>query len=177
MAQADELLWSKARKDSGAMAALLQQHYTFLYKYMLKATMNRTLAEDLVQDTMVKAIERIGTYQGRSQFSTWLISIGTRLYLDRLRRLKREKRWQENEQAQALRAMKFEAMSAGSDWPAAAEALAALDEDVRLPILLKHYYGYTVDEIAAWMDVPSGTVKSRIHNGLKKLRKELTADD
>ncbi len=159
------------------MAALLQQHYAFLHKYMLKVTMNRTLAEDLVQDTMVKAIENIGTYQGRSKFSTWLISIATRLYLDRLRRLKREKRWQENEQAQALRALKFEAMSTGSEWPDAAEALAELEDDVRLPILLKYYYGYTVDEIAGWMDIPSGTVKSRIHNGLKKLRKELTADE
>jgi RNA polymerase sigma-70 factor, ECF subfamily len=177
VAQADEMLWKQARKDSGAMAALLQQHYVFLHKYMLKVTMNRTLAEDLVQDTMVKAIENIGTYEGRSKFSTWLISIATRLYLDRLRRLKREKRWQENEQAQALRALKFEALSAGSEWPDAAEALAELDDDVRLPILLKYYYGYTVDEIAAWMDIPSGTVKSRIHNGLKKLRKELTADD
>lgn len=173
----DEPLWKRARKDGGAMAVLLQEHYAFLYKYMLKVTMNRTLAEDLVQDTMVKAIENIGSYQGRSKFSTWLISIGTRLYLDNRRRHTRERQWREQEQAQALRALKFEALSSGSDWPEAMDALAALEEDVRLPILLKHYYGYTVEEIAGWMNVPAGTIKSRIHNGLKRVRKEMNQDD
>ncbi len=175
--QAEETLWKQARSDSKAMAVLLQQHYAFLYKYMLKATMNRTIAEDLVQDTMLKAIENIASYHGKSKFSTWLISIGTRLYLDALRRGKRERKWQETEQAQALRALKYEAASAGSDFPEAMEALAGMEEHVRLPILLKYYYGYTVDEIAAWMDIPAGTVKSRMHNGMKRLRKELSEHD
>lgn len=170
----EEQLIKLARKDDRAMAALLQQNYSFLHNYLLKVTMNRVLTDDLVQDTMMKAIESFGSYQGKSKFSTWLISIGTRLYLDSLRRQKRERKWLENEQGQALRALKFEAASSGSGWSEAMEALAAIDEDVRLPILLKHYYGYTVDEISSMMGIPSGTVKSRIHNGLKRLREELS---
>ena len=66
--------------------------------------------------------------------------------------------------------------SSGRDWPEALEALGRLKPDVRTPIVLKHYYGYSQDEIAAMLDIPAGTVKSRIHNGIKQLREELSAD-
>ncbi|PZD95688.1 RNA polymerase sigma factor SigY [Paenibacillus sambharensis] len=176
MTEAEERIWQQARTDNKALAALLQQHYPFLYKYMLKITMDRNLAEDLVQDTMLQAIENISAYEGRSKFSTWLIAIGTRLYMDAMRRKVRERKHQEAERLQALRSMKFMSAAAGGSWPEAMEALAELDYDIRVPIMLKHYYGYTVDEIAEWMNIPAGTVKSRMHNGLKKLRKELSAN-
>lgn len=53
-------------------------------------TLDRALAEDLTQETMIRAMQRIGQYQGRSRFSTWLISIATHLFLDELRRRSRE---------------------------------------------------------------------------------------
>ncbi|GGG09217.1 RNA polymerase sigma factor SigY [Paenibacillus abyssi] len=163
------------RNDPESLACLLQHNYTFLYKYMLKVTMNRALAEDLVQETMLKAIENISTFQRKSKFSTWLISIGTRLYLDGMRKQRVERRWQEQEQA--LRSMRFEAAMRQEDWPDALDALARVGYDIRIPILLKYYYGYAYEEIADWLDIPLGTVKSRIHNGLKQLRKELQGND
>jgi RNA polymerase sigma-70 factor (ECF subfamily) len=172
----DQLLL-RLRKDPQALAELLRQNYMFLYKYMLKVTMNRTLAEDLVQDTMVRAIEKIAAYQGTAKFSTWLIAIATRLYADSLRKRKRERHWQEQERAQALRSLRYEAGSRQADWPEALDALAGLDPGNRVPILLKYYYGYSQDEIADWLDIPAGTVKSRLHNGLKQLRKELKDND
>jgi RNA polymerase sigma-70 factor (ECF subfamily) len=54
--------------------------------------------------------------------------------------------------------------------------LARMEDIVRLPLLLKHYYGYSYEEIAKKMSIPLGTVKSRIHNGIKVLRKELEYD-
>ena len=63
------------------------------------------------------------------------------------------------------------------DWPDALDALGALNYDIRVPILLKHYYGFDYEEIARWLDIPIGTVKSRLHNGLKQLRKELSDDE
>ncbi|MNH35900.1 RNA polymerase sigma factor SigY [compost metagenome] len=46
-----------------------------------------------------------------------------------------------------------------------------------MPVLLKYYYGYAQEEIAAMLDIPVGTVKSRLHNGLKQLRKELAGHE
>jgi len=161
------------RRDPQVLAEQLRENYTFLYNYLLKVTMNRSLAEDLVQDTMLRAIEKIAGYRGGAKFSSWLISIATRLYMDSLRRYKRERAWREQEQAQALRSLRYEAALRQEDWPEALDALAELNPDHRVPILLKYYYGYSQDEIAAWLDIPPGTVKSRLHNGLHQLRKEL----
>ncbi|RUS47328.1 RNA polymerase sigma factor SigY [Cohnella sp. AR92] len=162
------------RGDEKALASLLQANYTVLYRYMLKVTMNKSLAEDLVQETMLKAIERIGTFRAKAKFSTWLISIGTRLYMDEMRRKGRERKWRTDEQA--LQAIRFEAAMSQEEWPRALDALADLPPDTRVPILLKYYYGYSYEEIAQWLDIPLGTVKSRLHNGLNRLRKELNED-
>ncbi|MFD0715945.1 RNA polymerase sigma factor SigY [Paenibacillus sp. GCM10027626] len=166
-----EIARQAIRGNEQALAVLLQRNYPLLYRYMLKVTMNKTRAEDLVQETMLKAIERIATYQQRSKFSTWLIAIGTRLYMDEMRKQSRERKWQNDEQA--LQAIRFDVSLQQAEWPEALDVLASLPYEVRVPILLKHYYGYGYEEIAEWMNIPVGTVKSRLHNGLKQLRKEL----
>lgn len=163
------------RGDDHALASLLRDNYTVLYRYLLKITMNKTMAEDLAQDTMLRAIERIRTFGHKSKFSTWLISIATRLYMDEMRKKQRERKWQTEEQA--MFALRFDAATRQDDWPDALDALGALNYDIRVPILLKHYYGFDYEEIARWLDIPIGTVKSRLHNGLKQLRKELSDDE
>ncbi|MFC5648697.1 RNA polymerase sigma factor SigY [Paenibacillus solisilvae] len=163
------------RGDNHALATLLRDNYTVLYRYLLKITMNRSMAEDLAQETMLRAIERIRTFEQKSKFSTWLIAIATRLYMDEMRKKQRERKWQTQEQAMA--ALRFDAAMKQDDWPDALDALGALNYDIRVPILLKHYYGFDYEEIARWLGIPIGTVKSRLHNGLKQLRKELSDDE
>lgn len=158
--------------DERALATLLQDNYSFLYKYLIKITMDPHVAEDLVQETMATCIEKIGTYNGKAKFSSWLITIATHMYIDDLRRKKREKQWRD--QQRALRKMHWQAQYVREEWPAVLDALAKCAYDVRVPLVLKHYYGYTYEEIAAMTGIAAGTVKSRVHNGLKKLRKELT---
>ena len=62
-------------------------------------------------------------------------------------------------------------------WKRILQALSKLNEETRFPIILKHYYGYSYEEIAKKMKILTGTVKSRIHNGLKTLKKELEANE
>ncbi|RXZ83679.1 RNA polymerase sigma factor SigY [Paenibacillaceae bacterium] len=169
-----DLIKEARQGDRLALALLLKRHYAFLNKYLLKITMQPQLAEDLTQETMLKAIEKIRLYNGSSKFSSWLITIGTRHYFDHLRRRKREQHWQQQEMA--LRRTKWQVQSQGDEWPELLDMLARMPEGIRIPIVLKHYYGYAYDEIGKMMDIPSGTVKSRVSNGLKELRKEL-ADD
>lgn len=159
--------------DRGALAKLLQQHYSFLAKYLLKITLNPHLAEDLTQETMLRAIEKIRLYNGSSAFSSWLMTIATRLYIDGMRRKKRERAWQQEAQAQALRKLKWQADWKGQAWPEVLDVLAGLPEEVRVPIILRHYYHYTYREIGKMLDLREGTVKSRIYNGLNMIRKEL----
>ncbi|MGO4540202.1 RNA polymerase sigma factor SigY [Paenibacillus sp. 2TAB19] len=165
------LIRKAARGDSHALSELLQQHYSFLYQYVLKLTMNKSYAEDVTQETMLRAIEKISGFQGKAKFSTWLITIASRIYVDRLRSKERERRWVQEEQT--LRAIRYETQTMLGDWPEALDAIGRMAGDIRIAVLLKYYYGYAQEEIASMLDLPVGTVKSRLHNGLKQLRKEL----
>ncbi len=171
MQDEEELLKAAIRGDERALSRLLQHHYPFLFQYALKLTMNRHRAEDIAQDTMLKAIENISGFQFRAKFSTWLLTIASRLVIDGARRRERERKWLRKEEAEwTNRGAESRRMK---DWPHALQALGELEEQVRIPVLLKYYYGYSQDEIADMLDIPAGTVKSRLHAGVKRLRKEL----
>ena len=161
--------------DTHALAYLFQQNYSFLVHYLIKLTYSLEVAEDLAQETMAKAIEHIMKFNGKSKFSTWLISIATRLYIDQKRKQKREDSWQSQEQA--LRMISWQAQSANEDWNNMLESLGKIKDDFRIPIILKHYYGYSYDEIASMLQLAEGTVKSRVHKGIQLVRKELVIDD
>jgi RNA polymerase sigma-70 factor (ECF subfamily) len=170
-----KLIKQAKKGDSSALAILLRENYPFLVKYLIKITLQPQLAEDLAQDTMVKCIEKISLYNGSSKFSSWLITIATNLFIDSTRKQKREKLW--SEQEKALRKVQWQLENSNEEWNVAIEALFHLSEELRIPIILKHYYGYSYDEISKLMGIPEGTVKSRIHNGLISIRKELSSDE
>jgi len=157
--------------DQVALARLLQADYLSVKKYLITVTHDRALAEDLTQETMIRAIQRIGQFGGKSRFSTWLISIATNLYMDTLRRQKRERRLQEES---AFFESERPAVGPEPEWLEVMDRLHALPRDVAMPLVLKHYYGYTYEEIGEWMGIPEGTVKSRIFNAVRALRKGLT---
>ncbi|WYP26734.1 RNA polymerase sigma factor SigY [Alkalihalobacillus sp. FSL W8-0930] len=165
-------LIQKAKKgDSLALSTLLQQNYSFLLKYLIKVTLHPQMAEDLTQETMMKSVEKIHLYNGDSKFSSWLITIASNLFIDLKRRKKRERQWLEQEQA--LRQMKWNVANRNDEWEDVLDVLAELSVEIRMPIVLKHYYGYSYEEIGKMMGIAEGTVKSRVSNGLKRVRKEL----
>jgi RNA polymerase sigma-70 factor (ECF subfamily) len=173
----DELeLTSQARcGDARALAMLLQRHYDFVKKYLIKITLSPALAEELTQETMLRCIEKIHTYRDQSKFSSWMMTIATRIYIDLLRRRKREQRWIATDRWEQQ--LKWQINQWGSSWPEVLQALGQLTPEQRTSVIMKHYYGYEIQEIAEIMDVPEGTVKSRIHHGMHKLRKELSEDE
>ncbi|MEC3608118.1 RNA polymerase sigma factor SigY [Bacillus glycinifermentans] len=174
MDQTDEkelIMQAKNGKDA-AFSKLFQLHYPFLYQYVLKSTLHPDLTEDLVQETMLKAYISLQQFQGSAKFSTWLISIASRLIIDHQRRKKREYRKTQAAREDALRKMKWESSLRGHEWNDYLEMFAALEPEFRMPILLRHYYGFTYPEVAKMLKIKEGTVKSRVHHGLKKIRKE-----
>lgn len=172
----DWLIQQAQQGNRNALAKLFQQHYSYLMKYLLKLTFNKELAEDLTQATMLKAMEKIKLYdKQRSAFSSWLITIASRLYIDDRRRNK--KSIHSIDAQHCSRNLQWQLANQAIDWSMMLDSLHALKEDVRTAIVLKYYYGYSLDEIASILHVPIGTVKSKIFYGLQKLRKELSRDD
>ncbi|WP_010243119.1 RNA polymerase sigma factor SigY [Acetivibrio cellulolyticus] len=174
----DEQLLKKVRKgDQNALAELLYDNYEIVYKYLYKFTFDKSLSEDLVQETMVRAIVKIEFYdEKKSKFSTWLITIAQNIYVDYLRKKKVENRYMDQSEKVLEEKIEIGIYSDDDSINRILDALARLDDITRLPLLLKHYYGFSYEEIANKMSIPLGTVKSRIHNGLKVLRKELGYD-
>lgn len=172
-----ELIRSAQKKDKAAFAELFRSHYLFLYHYLLKLTLSRETAEDVLQDTMLKAYLHMEIYDGSSAFSSWLVTIAGRTYLDRVRKEKREKAWLEGRRQAERRRLAWQLGAKNERWSDILEHFSLLKPDVRMAVLLKHYYGYTYDEIAKITGVKSGTIKSRVHTGIQELRKRGRTDD
>jgi RNA polymerase sigma-70 factor, ECF subfamily len=166
------LIGNALKGNDDAFALLFHRHYSFLFKYLLKLTLDEEMSRDLAQDTMLKCYTHLSSFKGEGKFSTWMISIASRLYIDLLRKQKRERKWVEQMKRVLSRQLLWQADSRGMEWSDAFADFNELEADVRVPILLHHYYGYTYEEIGEMMGVRAGTAKSRVHYGLKQLRKE-----
>lgn len=92
-----ELINSAKKGDHRSFAVLFRNHYPLLVKYLMKITMNPDIAEEIAQATMAKCVEKIHLFNGKSKFSSWLISIATNLFIDQRRKKKREREWNEGE--------------------------------------------------------------------------------
>ncbi|WP_080847588.1 RNA polymerase sigma factor SigY [Cytobacillus gottheilii] len=172
----DKILIQKAKKgDQHSLAVLLHSHYSFLFKYCIKLTMNKHTAEDLTQETIAKVIEKISLYKGEAKFSSWLITIATNVYVDNKRKNSRHQLWKQDQMQQ--RQMRWQMEYRNEDWNDTMQALGTLSDNMRIPIILKHYYGYSYADIAEMMNKSEGTIKSRVHNGIEAIRKELKTDN
>ncbi len=165
--------WIQAAKkgDDDAFSKLFQAHYSFLFNYLIKATLDPNLAEDLIQETMLKAYLHLIHFKGESKFSTWLISIASRLLIDERRRRKSEHQKLTKMKDETIRKMKWNVNVNGYEWTESMALFAELDVSIRTPIILHHYYGFTYEEIANMLNLRVGTVKTRVHHGIKKIRK------
>jgi len=90
--QDDFILVQKALQgDDDAFSLLFQRYHSFLYRYLLKLTLDEDLCSELCQEAMMKCYVNLSSYKNEAKFSTWMISIASRLYMDYLRKQKREK--------------------------------------------------------------------------------------
>ncbi|MFS0653936.1 RNA polymerase sigma factor SigY [Bacillus sp. 179-C3.3 HS] len=174
MEQVDEALLIKQAKqgDDAAFTALYREYYSFVYRYLIKLTLHQELTEELMQETMLKAYMKLSTFRGDSLFSTWLISIASRQFLDHQKKRKREQLRENRANQEAIRRFKWDVEQRGHTWHEMWDTLHELKAQERAPIILHYYYGFTYPEIASMLDMREGTVKSRVHHGLKKIRKE-----
>ena len=165
----EKILIRKAKKsDRAAAEALIKANYKKLYNFLLRTCKQKELAEDLTQETFIKAWNSIEQFRGDCRFSTWLIGIGYTKYLD----VRKQNRLQFDEFIEAEIANKEEKLSNNADLKMVKimEAVSKLTNESQEIILLHYQENLSYSEIATILKIPKGTVKSRVSTALTKIR-------
>ena len=177
---------STARSELGREAAQADARREFeerlaecgplAYRVARGVLRNTADAEDVAQEALLRAYKSFERLRDHSRFRGWLVRISFRLALDRLRSAKRREQrdtlW--SQPAHHAPLTTAEDIAASNQFRGHLErALEELPEKLRLVLLLSAMDGYTIEEIAAIVGVPIGTVKSRIFIARKKLAEKL----
>jgi RNA polymerase sigma-70 factor, ECF subfamily len=173
--------------DQAQFAELAMEYMGSLYSAALRMTRNPADAEDLVQETYLKAYRAFGSFKEGTNLKAWLYRILTNTFINSYRARKRRPEQSELDDVEDLYLFRrlggLEAVSAGrsaeeevlehfteSDVKAAVESLP---EQFRMAVLLADVEGFSYKEIAEILDIPIGTVMSRLHRGRRALQKAL----
>jgi RNA polymerase sigma-70 factor (ECF subfamily) len=161
------------------------QYAPQLYSAALRMTRNRADAEDLVQDTYLRAWRGYAGYEEGTNLRAWLFRILTNPFINSYRAKQRRPQIDDVEDVEdlylykGLRSTDVAARSAEDTLfemftdDEVKAALEALPENFRIPVLLADVEGFAYREIAEMLDIPIGTVMSRLHRGRKAMQKRL----
>ena len=173
--------------DPGSFADLAMPFMGPLYSAALRMTRNPADAEDLVQETYLRAYRAFDTFKEGTNLKAWLYRILTNTFINQYRAAKRRpeqtdiddiedlylyRRLGGREAALMGRTPETEVLDAMPE-AAVKEALESIPEQFRMAVLLADVEGFAYKEIAEILDVPIGTVMSRLHRGRKLLQKRL----
>ena len=158
-----------------------------LYGAAMRMTRNPTDAEDLVQETYLRAYRGFGGFEQGTNLKAWLYRILTNTYINEYRKKKRRPDESDIDDVEDLYLYRRLGGLAGATAGRSAEeelfeqitdsnikeALETLPEQFRMAVLLADVEGFAYKEIAEILDIPIGTVMSRLHRGRKGLQKQL----
>ncbi len=155
--------------DVSAFAALVRRHEARIYHLCLRILADPDDAADAAQDAFVTALRKLDQFRAEAAFTTWMHRVAVNACYDILRRRKRAPmlRAVANDEAGDLEPGPphpdhADAVAAGAD---VAAALASVPEEFRVALVLADVQDLPYEEIAKVLDVPLGTVKSRVHRG------------
>ncbi len=161
------------------------QYAPQLYSAALRMTRNPADAEDVVQETFLKAYRAYGSYTEGTNLKAWLYRILTNTYINKYRKAQRRPSEVELGELQDMYLFKRLGETSGASESAESEvleafvdtdviqALESLPDNFRVPVLLADVEGFAYKEIAEMLDIPIGTVMSRLHRGRKALQRKL----
>jgi len=166
-----EILQSVAAGNHSAYGEVFSRHRARAFALAYQYLRNREDAKDIVQDAFIKAFQNLNKFQFDRKFGPWLLTIVRNLSIDFIRRRKKvssdglpEVLPDPNSRASAERMV-----VRGEIWA----ALSQISSTQREIIFLKDYQGHSYVEIAEILEIPLGTVMSRLHHARKNLIKAL----
>ena len=174
---ADDEIARLKRCDPDALTAMLSRYQQRLYRFLTRLVQDSAAAEDLFQQTWLRVIQKVGSYDARARFDTWLFSVAHNLAIDHLRR-QRSRSLDEPDESGKLPSDRLP--SSGADpleelleserAAILGEAIHELPAIQREVISLRFEEGMKLEQIAEVVAVPLSTVKSRLHRALESLR-------
>mgnify|MGYP003499260849 FL=1 len=170
--------------DQNAYADIVNLYQHKLYQICYRMLGNKQEAEDIAQEAFVRAYINLHSYDQKRKFSTWIYRIATNLCIDRIRK-KKPDYYLDAEVAGTDGLDMYSQIAADEKLPEDVVAQMELQERIqyeisRLPdkyrsvIVLKYIEELSLQEISEILDMPLGTVKTRIHRGREALRKQLS---
>jgi RNA polymerase sigma-70 factor, ECF subfamily len=171
-----ELLQRARQGDQQAFGALVERYQRRVVGVAQAVVHNQDDAIELAQETFVRAYENLAKFESRSSFSTWLYRIAANLAIDFRRRegrhlvLRGEDAENEFQRLPSPRGDSFQETARGELNRRINGALGELTPEHRAVILLREVEGLSYDEISDVLDVPRGTVMSRLHYARGRLR-------
>jgi RNA polymerase sigma factor (sigma-70 family) len=182
--EVDDILIQEALKgDQKAFRSLVSRHQASVYHIIVRMVRDKELADDLVQETFMKAFSSLRSYRSEYRFSTWLYKIAANSSIDHLRKkriqaLSLDAPVDTGDGQVGIEVPDYtyhpdEEMVRREQSVSIAEAIAALPEKYRRVIIARHQEDKSYEEIAAELKVPVGTVKARIFRARELLKKRL----
>jgi RNA polymerase sigma-70 factor (ECF subfamily) len=175
-----ELVRRAKSGDPDAVEALIRAHQGALYAFMLRMSGREDVAEDIVQEALVRVLKNLERFDTRFRFSTWLFTIAKRLYVNSIQKL-----------GPSYDSDAVEVRPGAAVNPSGASArleslaylrglvetlMAGLSEQQREVILLFHQQDWSISEIAEHLRMPQGTVKSHLHRGRQRMKRLIVSN-
>lgn len=164
-----QLIEAAVRGGLGAFEELVRHYQPPVWRMCSRLLNERESAEDATQETFVRLYRFLPTFQGRSKFSTWLLSIARNCAADQLRSRAKQKRI-------SLEVLELPPRTSQCDSSSdleVREALQALPEELREAVVLIDMLGMRYREAAVILNIPVGTLKSRVHRARDHLARVL----
>src|SRR5437764_14744252 len=180
---AEVVAWAKQGQEA-AFRELVRRYERPIFSLLYRMVRDRALAEDLAQETFIKVLNALGSYNPQCKFSSWIFKIANNAAIDHLRKRELDTlsldgsphaTTPDQMSATALQLgdrgetplQELEARELGG---AIEHAIARLRPEYRTCLLLRHVAGHSYEEIARMLDLPLGTVKTYIHRARNELR-------
>lgn len=174
----NKLIKQCQKGNKEAFNELIKIYYPYLFKFLLKLTSKKEIAEDLVQETFIKIINNIEQFNvhSKTSFSTYLLTIAKHTYIDYLRKNNKELA---DIDINTLPDQKdfTSTISSHENYQTLLEKIDHLPSLQKEAIKLKYLEGYTLEETAKKQQVSSKTIKSRLFEARKKLKEKLKGTD
>lgn len=166
-----DLVRAARQKGANAFAALVRNYQNFVYRTAYGVLQNKSDAEDVTQETFIKVYQSLQGLRDERTFPTWIARITVRTALDFLGRRERQQTLSLDPERIQGSSDPHEATHHRMDLE---NALGQMDADSRTILVLRELHGFDYEALANVLDIPTGTVRSRLHRARAQLRQLLS---